>query len=148
MVASRPMKNKFAILVLLGLTAVISVGCVGTLDGHHTAAWPLMKDKLEGRYELPAAQVFAAAKEVLDHNGRLYGENTITHTLEANINTRTVWVKITELNPQVTQVLVQTRTKGGGTDLELTSEIDKQIALRLATGQKLTPFDQNAGKSR
>ena len=141
------MKNKLVILICLGLVAMISAGCVSTLDGHHTAAWPMMKDKLEGRYELPVAQVFAAAKEVLDHNGRLYGENTITRTLEANINTRTVWVKITELNPNVTQVLVQTRTKGGGTDLELTSEIDKQIALRLATGQKLAPFEDTASKS-
>jgi hypothetical protein len=38
------------------------------------------------------------------------------------------------LDTQVTQVIVQARTKAGGADVELAGEIDKQIAIRLATG--------------
>jgi hypothetical protein len=40
-------------------------------------------------------------------------------------------VKVEEIDPKVTRVIVQVRTKGGGTDIDLASEIDKQIALHL-----------------
>ena len=42
-------------------------------------------------------------------------------------------VRVEEVDPKVTRVLVQCRTKGGGADLALASEIDKRIALRLAS---------------
>jgi hypothetical protein len=37
------------------------------------------------------------------------------------------------VDPVVTSVKVQVRSKGGGTDLTLTQEIQKQIAIELAT---------------
>lgn len=92
---------------------------------------PFAKDKIESRYERPVEQILTAAKEVLRHNGTLTGENTITRTLEAKIDTRTVWVKVDEVEPNISRVQVQVRRKGGGTDIDLASEIDKQIALRL-----------------
>jgi hypothetical protein len=68
-------------------------------------------------------------------------------TLEASVNTRTVWVKVEPADQQTTRVVVQARTKSGGTDLELASEIDKQIAIRLATGNlsPATPSRQSSG---
>jgi len=108
------------------------VGCVNTIDGHKKAGIPFIKDKIESRYERPADQVFAVAKSVLEFNGTLYGENTITRTLEAKVNTRTVWVKVEEEeNGKISHVIVQVRKKGGTSDIDLASEIDKQIALRL-----------------
>jgi hypothetical protein len=74
----------------------------------------------------------------LKYNGTLYSEDLLKSTLEGTVNNRTVWVKVEELDPQVTRVTVQTRTKGGTSDVELAGEIDKQIAIRLATGN-LTP---------
>ena len=59
------------------------------------------------------------------------GENTISKTLWAKVDTRTVWVKVEEAEPKITSVTVQARTKGGVADIALASEIDKQIALRL-----------------
>ena len=75
----------------------------------------------------------ALAKEVLAHDGTLKGENRISNALEATVDQRSVWVRVEEVDPKVTRVLVQCRTKGGGADLALASEIDKRIALRLAS---------------
>jgi hypothetical protein len=42
------------------------------------------------------------------------------------------------VDQRVTKVTVQVRTKGGVADVALAAEIDKQIAIRLVTGN-LTP---------
>ena len=90
-----------------------------------------MKDTIESRYQRTVPQIFQAAKEVLAHNGTLTGENTISNTLEAKVDTRTVVVKVDEVEPGVSRVLVQARTKARAADVDLAAEIDKQIALRL-----------------
>jgi hypothetical protein len=41
-------------------------------------------------------------------------------------------VRVEAVDPKVTSVVVQTRTKGGGSDQELTHELEKQIALKLS----------------
>jgi hypothetical protein len=109
-----------------------------SVDGRQHAGVPFVKDKLESRYERSPMEIWQAAKDVLSSLGKLYSEDVMRSTLEASVNTRTVWVKVEPADQQTTRVVVQARTKGGGTDLELASEIDKQIALRLATGN-LTP---------
>lgn len=120
-------------LFCAGALAVITLGCYSTVDGRVRMGMPtaLAKDTIEGRYERPADQIFAEAKAVLDFNGKLYGENTISKTLEAKIDTRTVRVAVDEVEPKITRVRVQARKKGGTADIELASEIEKQIALRL-----------------
>lgn len=110
---------------------VAGTGCYSTVDGRVKAGVPFSKDKIEGRYERPVDQVFAAAKEVMKFNGALEGENTIGKTLWGKVDTRTVWIKVEEVDPKVSRVIVQARKKGGGRDIDLASEIDKQIALRL-----------------
>ena len=94
---------------------------------------PFVKDTIEGRYERPAVQVLTAAKEVITNMGTLTGDNTVLKTAEGKVNTRSVWVRVEEIDPKVTRVLVQCRTAGGGADLETASEIDKRIALWLAS---------------
>lgn len=125
------MRIKILALLALSLLTVVLSGCVNTVEGRSRAGVPFGKDTIESRYERSVDQIFAAAKEVLRFNGTLYGENTITHTLEAKIDTRTVWVSVDEVEPKITRVRVQARTKGGLADIALASEIDKQIALRL-----------------
>ena len=93
-----------------------------------------MKDTIESRYQRPTAQIFAAARQVLELNGTLTGENTINSTLEAKIDNRSVIVKVDEVEPGVSRVLVEARRKGGAADIDLAAEVDKQIALKLATG--------------
>ncbi len=130
-ILSEQMKMKVFVLVIVGCLAGLITGCVSTLDGHSRGAVPFQKDTIEGRYERPVPQVFAAAKKVLSYNGVLTEENTISNVLAAKVNTRTVWVKVDSIDPRVTRVLVQVRTKGGNADIDLASEVDKQIALQL-----------------
>jgi hypothetical protein len=125
-------KNVFALLTAVCLSALFS-GCVSTVDGGSKAGLPLATDTKESSYERPVADIFAAAKEVLNLNGNVVKENTINHSLEAKIDTRTVWVAVDEIAPKVSRVRVQARTRGGRGDMDLASEIDKQIYGKLIT---------------
>ena len=126
------------------LVAVVAVGtytgCVRTVDDHHRMGVPFVRDKMEGRYEYPTDKVVRAAKDVLQLNGQLIGENTVNNTLEGIIDTRRIWIRIDPVGDRWSRATVQARTKGGGADLSLASEVDKQIALRLATDRSVPPF--------
>lgn len=127
------MKTKIWISLLLCGLAVVLGGCVKTVDGRTKVAVPFKKDKIEGRYQRPVAQVFEASKSVLKRLGQVNSEDTINKTLTAKVDTRSVWVKVTEVDPQVTQVTVQVRTRGGGADIDLAAQIEKEIALALVS---------------
>jgi hypothetical protein len=136
-VALLVMKTKlFAPLAILALVVFV-IGCVNTVSGRKTSAVPFLKDRIEGRYERPVEEVFAAAKEVIKFNGVLVNESTLHTTtnvvraLEGKVNQRNVWVRVEEVDPKVTAVIVQVRTKAGGRDLYLAHELEKQIALKL-----------------
>lgn len=124
---------KMNLLALFGLSAVLVVasGCINTLDGRYRAAVPFRKDKIISRYERSVEQVFEAAKTTLNANGILVAENTINHTLVAKVDTRTVWVSVDQVEPTVSEIVTQVRTKAGGVDIDLASELDKQAALHL-----------------
>jgi hypothetical protein len=125
---------------IVGL-AVLAAGCVSTVDNRRAAGVPFGKDTIQARYERPMDQVYQAAKDVIQFNGALVRETTLqnqTNTVngiakiaEGKISQNTVWVRVEQADPRVTAVTVQARTKGGGTDIELASEMDKQIALKL-----------------
>jgi hypothetical protein len=132
-------RTKFFRLLGMCVSAVWLAGCVNTLDGHKKSGNPFVKDTLTGRYERPAPQVFVAAKAVIADMGTLTGDNTVVRSAEGKINDRSVWVRIEEIDPKVTQVLVQCRKKNGGADLETASEIDKRIALWLASHPSSNP---------
>lgn len=114
-------------------------GCVSTVNDTHTAAVPFVKDKFESRYERPVDEVYAAAVDVLKFNGAIGRESILNpgpnqvKTIEAKVNGRSVWVRVQAVDQKVTSVVVQVRTKGGGSDLDLTQELQKQIAIKLAT---------------
>jgi hypothetical protein len=122
--------------VLLGLILLGGAGCVSTVDERTTGGWPLVKDKAYARYEFPVERIFTAAKEVIKENGVLINESTLystnaVRTLEGKVNQRRVWIRIESVEPKVSEVTVQTRTPGGGSDVTLAHELDKQIALKL-----------------
>ncbi|MGO8931558.1 MAG: DUF3568 family protein [Limisphaerales bacterium] len=126
------------LVALLG-GLVFVAGCVSTVNDRSTAAWPLVKDKFEGRYERPVDQVYGTAVEVIKFSGAIGRESIINpgpnqaRTIEAKVNGRSVWVRVEAVDEKITSVIVQVRTKGGGSDLELTQELQKQIAVKLAT---------------
>ena len=145
------MMMRLASVIFLAMLFLGSTGCVRTVDDRHRMANPFVRDKIEGRYEFPVDKVMRAAKDVLQLNGQLTGENTIINTVEGIIDTRRVWVRVDPVGDRWTRATVQVRTKGGGADIYMASEIDKQIALRLVTDKTVPPFvpasDQNQSRS-
>jgi hypothetical protein len=129
------MSNKFFPVLAVSTLAIFLSGCVRTIDGRREAAVPLVKDRIVRVYERPVMQVWAAAKDVLNANGVIFSEDVMQSTVSARVDTKIVRVKTESIEPKMTRVTTQVRTKGGGSDLDLAGEIDKQIALRLATGQ-------------
>ena len=125
------------ILAILAGVAMLTAGCVSTVNDRTTAGVPFIKDRIEGRYERPLERVFAAAKDVIKKNGvlvnesTLYNETNLVKTVEGKVSQRSVWVRVEAVDPKVTAVIVQTRTPGGGSDIDLAAQLDKEIALEL-----------------
>ncbi len=129
------MKKEFLKLFAVSAVGVLlmgAAGCVNTVDGRSRAGVPWLKDRIESNYERPVAQVMAAARETLKLNGTLISEDIVGFSLEGKVDGRTVYVKVEEVDAKVTHVVVQVRTKAGGSNIDIASEIDKQIALHLA----------------
>ncbi len=128
------MKSKIIAGFLLAALAGAVTGCISTVDGRSQAGVPLLKDKVEGRYERSVPQVLDAARKVLTVNGTMISDNVVNNSLEAKVAQSNVYVGIVaedETKP-ITKVIVQVRTKAGGSDIDLAHEIEKQIALQLA----------------
>ena len=130
------MKTKTLVALLGGL--VLVSGCVNTVNDRHAFALSPKTDKYEGRYERSVDQVYAAAVEVMKSNGTISRETILNpgpnqaRAIQAKVNTRDVWVRVEPVDPKVTAVTVQVRNKAG-TDQQLTQELQKQIAINLAT---------------
>lgn len=127
------MKQKLFASFLLAAFALFLSGCVRTVDGHHKFGLPA-KDKVVHRYERPVDQIFNAARTVVSNTGKVLHEDASAKTLKANINTRTVWIKVTKIDENITEVVVQARKKFGGGDIVLADELSTRIAIQLAAG--------------
>lgn len=125
------MKLASIISILLCLTAAGLSGCYTTVDGGRKTGLPWMKDTIEGRYQRPVEDLYLAALEVLRFNGTIVNENRVNKALVAKINETTVYVQIEAVGPKVSRVLVQSRTRFGRPNIDISSELEKQIALRL-----------------
>jgi hypothetical protein len=130
------MKTKI-FAAFIGLT-IIATGCVSTVTDTKTAAVPLQQDRVEGRYQRTVDQVYQASVQVIQHNGVLITEyiphdttNTV-RSLLGKANQCDVWLRVEAVDPQITQVTVQARTKWGAGNIDLAHELEKEIALQLA----------------
>lgn len=134
------MKKLLFGLLGVAVLAVGGTGCITTVDGHKSAGVPFRKDKITSRYQLPVENVFTAAKDVLAGEkgglGVLQSENRVNNSLVAKVNNRMVYVRIAEVEPTISEIVVQVRTDAGWSDLDWAAEIDKQIALRLQNAPK------------
>jgi hypothetical protein len=52
--------------------------------------------------------------------------------LQGKVNDCNVWLRVETVDPQITQVTVQARTKWGNSDIDLAHELEKEIALQLS----------------
>jgi hypothetical protein len=131
------MNTKMLIALLGGL--VLVAGCVSTVNDRHAFALSPGKDQYESRYQRSVDKVYAASLEVIKVNGMVERESVLNpgtnqvRTIEGKVNSRNVWVRVEPVDPNITSVKVQVRSKGGGTDQELTAELQKQIGINLAT---------------
>jgi len=125
------MKMKWLACLLLCAVLPFASGCRSDVSGQNRFGVPFVKDTIESRYNRSIDKVAVAARETLAFNGTITSDDSVTRTMQAQINNRRVYVKLEELEPQVTRVLVQVFTKNGGSDIDLAAEMDKQIALRL-----------------
>lgn len=115
------------------------LGCVGTVNDRTTAGVPWVKDKVEGRYERSVDDCFNASKDVVRTLGTLVNEEILYNTtntsgvktVQGKIEQRSVWIRVEPVDATVTSVLIQTRTPGGASDIELAAEIKTRIALKL-----------------
>ncbi len=128
---------KKSLFAVLAGVALITTGCVKTVSDTNTFATTWGKDSVAGRYQRSLDQVYQASVAVIQHNGVVtkeyipHGTNEV-RSLAGRVNDRDVWVRVEVVDPKVTQVEVQARTKWGTRDLDLVHEIEKQIALQLA----------------
>jgi len=126
---------KFRLITLLGVGCLLwlGAGCVATPKDDLIFGLP-GKDKIVSRYEKPYDQVKAAAIAVLKRNGTLVGDDLVRKVLEARIDTAKVFVALDDSEPKITKVTVQVR-RGGIADIDLASEIDKQIYGQMLVNQ-------------
>jgi hypothetical protein len=125
------MTKTFVALIALICLAGFTSGCYHTPDGRSRMGVPMAKDEIHSRYQRSVAQIIAAAREVLTHQGTLVLDNSVNNTLEAKVDGRDVVVKVSEVEPGISEIVTQVRTKAGFGDVDLAAELDKQIALRL-----------------
>lgn len=130
---------KLTIFAGILAASLMLTGCISTVNNRTTAGVPFIKDKVEGRYERPMAQVYDAAKTVIVRNGTLINETTLyqtntattVKTIQGKVEQANVWIRVQPIEQNITGVLVQTRGKSGNANLDLGHEIEKQIALEL-----------------
>ena len=117
---------------------IIATGCVKTVSGTHSPALTWSKDRVEGRYQRSVDQVYQAAVAVVQNNGVILTEyiphdtTNTTRSVQGKVNEKNVWISVMAETPTVTQVTVQTRSSMGISDVDLSHELEKEIALQLA----------------
>ena len=126
---------KFRFFALLGVSCILlmGAGCVSTPQDNLIIGLP-GKDKIVSRYEKSYDQVKSATIAVLKRNGTLVGDDLVRRVLEARIDTAKVYVALDDSEPKITKVTVQVR-RGAVADIDLASEIDKQIYGQLLVSQ-------------
>jgi len=116
---------------------MVTAGCVKTVSDTHTATVSFGKDSVEGRYPRTMDQVYQAAVQVIQNNGAVITEfiphdttNTV-RSLQGKVDQCNVWVRVEAIDPRITSVVVEARTKWGNKDIDLAHELEKEVALQL-----------------
>src|ERR1039458_2479494 len=105
------MKTK--IFAALAGVAIITAGCVSTVTDTKTPGMPFTRDSVGGRYQRPLDEVYRAAIQVINNDGKLLTEyipHDTTNTVRAfvgRVNENKVWVRVETVDPQFTQIMVQ-----------------------------------------
>jgi len=129
---------KTTIFAVLAGVALVATGCVQTVSDTHALRTTWSKDTVAGRYNRTVEQVYQASVNVIQQNGVMIREfiphdtTNAVRALEGKVNQRNVYVSVEQVDPKTTQVSVQTLDGWGTADLDLSHELEKEIALQLA----------------
>ena len=130
--------KKIILAVLAGVT-LVAAGCVHTVSDTSSFAVYYGRDSVAGRYNRSYDQVYKAAVTVVQRDGVLIREfvpheyTNSVRQLEARVTDRKVFIRVEQIDPKVSQIDVEARTKMGGVDIDLVHELEKEIALELAS---------------
>jgi hypothetical protein len=97
--------------------AIITAGCVKTVSDTHTATVSLGKDRVEQRFERTLDQVYQAAIRVVQNDGKVVTEfiphdtTNAVRSFKGEVNQCDVWVRVEAVDPNITSVIVETRTQ-------------------------------------
>jgi len=120
-------RSHLSLIVAACVALLFGAGCYSTEEGNLKFGSPIGRDTIVSRYERPFDQVRNAAIAVLKRNGTLTGDDRVKNVLTARIDRHTVWVQLDGSEPKIVKVSTQARGSAGGPDVDLASEIDKQI---------------------
>jgi hypothetical protein len=132
------MKTAFFAAVA-ALTFVVT-GCITTVSDTNVAGNPIGRDAVSGGYQRSLDEVYAAAVKVINTDGTLLTEyipHDTTNTVRAfkgRVNDNTVWMRVqaVSVEPPVSELTVEARTKWGNQDLDMAHELEKEVALQLS----------------
>ena len=122
----------------LAAIALVTAGCITTVSNTKVAGNPIGRDSVGAIYPRPMDEVYRAAVQVINTDGKLLTEyipHDTTNNVRAfmgQVNQNKVWVRVEEVNPQAAALTVEARTKWGNPNLDLAHELDKEVALQLA----------------
>ena len=117
---------------------MVTAGCVKTVTDTHTATVSFGQDSVEGRYPRSLDQVYQAAVVVVNNNGAVVTEliphdtTNVVRSLQGKVDLCDVWVRVEAVDPRITSVIVEARTKWHNKNIDLAHELEKEIALQLA----------------
>ena len=118
--------------------AIVTAGCVKTVSDTHTATVSFGQDSVEGRYPRSLDQVYQAAVTVVNNNGAVVTEfiphdtTNVVRSLQGKVDQSDVWMRVEAIDPRITSITVEARTKWGNKDIDLAHELEKEVALQLA----------------
>jgi len=129
---------KKQIFIILAGVALVATGCVQTVSDTNAFAITPGRDSVSGRYQRSIEQVYQASKAVIARDGVIVKEyvpheytNSVLQ-LEGRVSDRKVWIRVAQIDPRLSQVDVEARSKYGVSDVDLVHELEKEIALELA----------------
>ena len=132
------MKTKF--FAALAALTVVAAGCVTTVSDTKVAGNPIGRDAVSGAYQRSLDEVYTAAVKVINTDGTLLTEyipHDTTNTARSfvgKVNANKVWMRVdaVTVEPPLTTITVEARTKWGNQDLDMAHELEKEVALQLA----------------
>lgn len=131
------MKTKILTVLACVGVALLVAGCVRTVSGTRALALSPGQDRFTNRYQRTPEQVYQAAVTVMNNNGVLLTEyiphdtTNSVRSLFGKVNQQKVWISVEPVDPNITQVTVEARTRAGLRDLDLAHELGTEIALQL-----------------